>query len=161
MHAAVIELDALPDPVRATAEYDDFLAIGRCRFALILVGGIQVSGIGGEFRGAGIDAFIGWTHFQRMAKRTHGGFVCADQLGDAGIGKALALEVTHTDGIQSRQTAVGDFRLDGDQFLDLVEEPGIYEAELENLIDTQAGTEGLGDLEQPFRPRFFQFAFDA
>src|SRR3546814_1948696 len=29
VHAAVVELDALPDPVRAAAEHDDLVAVGR------------------------------------------------------------------------------------------------------------------------------------
>ena len=38
MHAAVVELDTLADPVRAATEHDDLLAIGRLRFALVFIG---------------------------------------------------------------------------------------------------------------------------
>ena len=44
MHAAVVELDALPDAVRAAAEHDDLVARGRLRLAFVLVGRIQVGG---------------------------------------------------------------------------------------------------------------------
>ncbi len=38
MHATVVELDALGDPVRPAAQHHDFLATGRPRLALFLVG---------------------------------------------------------------------------------------------------------------------------
>ncbi len=41
-HAAVVELHALPDPIRAGAEDDDRLASAAWRFALLVVAAVQV-----------------------------------------------------------------------------------------------------------------------
>ena len=161
MHAAVIKLNTLPNPVRPATKHDNLLAVGWRRFAFILIGGIQVGGIGGEFGGTGVDTLVCRTDLQGMAQRTHGGFVGTDQLCDAGIGEPLALEMTHTDGVQCRETAVRNIRLDSDQFLDLVKEPRVYKAQSEHFIDAQAGTESLGHLEQALRTRFLQFTLDA
>ncbi len=72
--AAIIELDALADPVRAAAENDDLLGIGGPR----LVGGharerrrvgrVHVGGRRGEFGRAGIDALEDRAHRQRAAQ---------------------------------------------------------------------------------------------
>src|SRR3546814_2687868 len=48
VHAAVVELDALPDPVRAAAEHDDLVAVGRLGLALVLVGRVEIGGGGRE-----------------------------------------------------------------------------------------------------------------
>ena len=45
MDAAVVELDALADAVRAAAEHHDLLLIGRLRLALFLVGRVHVGGV--------------------------------------------------------------------------------------------------------------------
>ena len=54
--AAVIELDSLPDAVRAAAENHDLLAIARIGFRLRLVARIQVRREALELRGAGVHA---------------------------------------------------------------------------------------------------------
>ena len=59
MHAAVIELDALPDAVGARAEHDDLLFVAA--FALVgaafFESGIEIGSLGLELRGAGVDHF--------------------------------------------------------------------------------------------------------
>ena len=60
--AAIVELDALPDAVRAAAQDDDLLLVGRRRFVgdlaveRRLIGRIHVGGGRGEFGGASVDA---------------------------------------------------------------------------------------------------------
>jgi hypothetical protein len=54
--AAVVELDALADPVGAAAEDDDLAAIADPGLVLLFVGGVEVGGVGGELGGAGVDA---------------------------------------------------------------------------------------------------------
>ena len=58
MHATVVELDPLADPVRATPEHHDFLALARTRFALFFVGRIEIGRIRGEFGSAGVDPLV-------------------------------------------------------------------------------------------------------
>ena len=57
VHAAVVELDALADAVRAAAEDDDALAAspGAASFSS-LVGRVEVGRLGLELGGAGVDA---------------------------------------------------------------------------------------------------------
>src|SRR5207253_5607196 len=57
--AAIIELDALPDPVRPAAQYDNPLRARSFRWQLvfIFVSGVVVRRVSFEFRGAGIDRF--------------------------------------------------------------------------------------------------------
>ena len=55
VHAAVVELDPLADPVRPAAEDHDLFPAGDLRLALILVGGVEIGGVGDELGRAGID----------------------------------------------------------------------------------------------------------
>ena len=52
MHAAVIELETLPDPVRAGAQDDDLFPARGVRFVLGLVAGVEVRRLGFELRRA-------------------------------------------------------------------------------------------------------------
>src|SRR5436853_1995945 len=58
MATAIIELDSLPDPVRAAAEDDDLLPIAWRRFVFLFVRGIKVWGVGLELCRARVDALI-------------------------------------------------------------------------------------------------------
>ena len=55
MDTAIIELDALADAVRATANNHNLVAIGWLRFALLLIGGVHIGSIGGKLSSAGIN----------------------------------------------------------------------------------------------------------
>ena len=72
--AAIIELDALADAVRAAAEDDDLLLVrrrglvGGAAGERRLVGRIHVGGGRGEFGGAGIDALEHRAHAERAAR---------------------------------------------------------------------------------------------
>ena len=59
LHAAVIELDALPDAIRPAAEDDHFAIVRRRGLVVRFVGGIQIRREGFEFGRAGIDAIVG------------------------------------------------------------------------------------------------------
>ena len=71
MHAAIVKLDALSDTIRPAAQHHDFFVAGGCGFALLLVSGIHIGGIGGELGGAGVDTLEHRTNTQSMATRTH------------------------------------------------------------------------------------------
>src|SRR6266568_4159515 len=58
MTAAIIELNSLPDAIRAAAQDDDLLLVGGRRFFFFLEGGIKVGSEAFEFRSAGVDAFV-------------------------------------------------------------------------------------------------------
>ena len=59
VHAAVVELDALTDPVRAAAEDDDRRSGERGDLVLVLVGAVVVRRVGGELGRAGVDGLVG------------------------------------------------------------------------------------------------------
>ena len=56
--AAVVELDPLPDPVRAAAEDHDLLPRRRIGLALLLVRAVQIRRERLELGGAGVDALV-------------------------------------------------------------------------------------------------------
>ncbi len=66
VHAAVVELDALPDPVRAAAEHHDLAAVARLGLALgvveSLVRRVQVRGARRELGRARVDALVDRPH---------------------------------------------------------------------------------------------------
>ena len=90
--AAVIEFDALADPVRATAQHHDLFLVGWIRLALFLVGRVHVGGLGRKFGGAGIDPLVDRTDIERMALLAHCLVGGLQQLGQPAIGKTLLLE---------------------------------------------------------------------
>ena len=69
--AAVVELDALPDAVRAAAEHHDLAPLGRGGLALFLVGGVEVGGRRRKLRGAGVHALEHRLHAVREAPAAH------------------------------------------------------------------------------------------
>src|SRR5690606_9984562 len=75
--AAVIELDALPDPVRTTAENDDLATVAGVGLVLRLaegrrfVGRIHVRRDRLELGGAAVDALEYREHPETMAQRAH------------------------------------------------------------------------------------------
>ena len=71
MHAAVVELDALADAVRAAAQHHDLLLVGRLGLALVLVGRVHVGGVGRELGGAGVHALVHRAHAQGAALVAH------------------------------------------------------------------------------------------
>ncbi len=95
VHAAVVELDALADAVRTAAEDHDLLAARRVGLALFLIGRIHVGGVGGELGGAGIDALVDRQYLQLVAMAAQVLLGDAEQLGQARVGEALALELVH------------------------------------------------------------------
>ncbi len=92
MHAAVIELDALPDTIRTAAQNHDLLAVGRIRFALLVIGRVHVSGRSRELGGAGVDALVHRANAHGGALATHAGFIDAEQRRETTIGETFALE---------------------------------------------------------------------
>ena len=88
MYAAVVELDALPDPVRPAAQHHDLLAVGRLGFTLAvqrLVATIEVGGLGGKFSRAGVYPLVDRAHIQAVAGFAHRFFGRLKQLGQAAI----------------------------------------------------------------------------
>src|SRR5205807_1578980 len=58
VHAAVVELDPLPDAVGPAAEDHDLAGAARARLALLLVSRVEIRGRGRELGRAGVDALV-------------------------------------------------------------------------------------------------------
>jgi hypothetical protein len=77
MDAAIVELDALADPVRTAAEDDHLAPVGRDRLAfrrldvLALVAGIHIGRGRGELGGAGVDALVDRAHLEIEPQLLH------------------------------------------------------------------------------------------
>src|ERR1700730_7442210 len=97
MAAAVIELNSLPDAVRAAAQDDDFFLVGGGGFVLFFVGRIKIRGVAFEFSSAGIDALVDWLDFVLLAQMANFFLIAfatqAPGSGEAAVGKSHALGV--------------------------------------------------------------------
>ena len=91
MHAAIVELDALADAVRPTAENHDLALVGRLRLALLLIGRVHVRRVGRKLGGTGIDALEHRTDAELQAPLAHCLLGNAGQLGNTRIAKPLRL----------------------------------------------------------------------
>ncbi len=93
MHAAIIKLNALPNPVRSTTKHHDFFAISRRRLAFLFVRRVKIGGVGGEFSRTRIDPLINGTDVVLMTQLADFTFDGIKQKGKATIGKAASLEL--------------------------------------------------------------------
>ena len=98
MDAAIIELDALADPVWSAAEDDDLapgawlrLAFGRVD-PVALVGRVKIRGQRGEFGGAGVDALVDRRETKAAARFRDLAFVEPRKAREAPVGKSHLLE---------------------------------------------------------------------
>ncbi len=89
MHTAIIELDPLPDPVRPASQDNDFFPLADLSLAFLLVGRIQIRGIGRELGGTGIDPLVHRSYVMFVAYVTYFRFLGIQQLGQTGVGKPL------------------------------------------------------------------------
>ena len=66
VHARVVELDALPDPVGPGAEDDHRLLLARRDLGLLVVGAVVVRRARGELGGAGVDRLVDRADAERV-----------------------------------------------------------------------------------------------
>ena len=105
MHAAVVELDALADAVRSAAQDHDLAPRRRARLALLLVGRVQVGGGGRELGRRRCRRACTPGAAPSLRRRVaHRRLVAADQLRDARIRKALALQRAQARGVEAARS---------------------------------------------------------
>ncbi len=152
--AAIVELDALPDPVRPAAE-DHHLAglrgsrlVDRRAGEGRRIGRVHVGGGGGELGRAGIDALEDGPHAEPAPECPHIRLVLPRKHREPRIGEPRLLELPEGAG-RLRQAMGADLGLQVDDALDLLQEPAVDMAALIDLVVAPAEPERLGDLEQP------------
>jgi hypothetical protein len=138
MATAIIELDALPDPVRTAAQNDDFFPRGRPRFAGRgrakgwRVGRIHIGRRRGKFRRASVDPFEHRMHAEVLPQAGHIGFRDASEARETRIGKARRLKHAQV-GRVAWQTMRADLGFEIENFLDARDEPRINAADFVNF----------------------------
>ncbi len=161
VHAAVVELDTLTDTVRAAADDHDLVAVARSRFALLVIAGVHVGGVGGELGGAGIYPLVDREDVVAGAQFAHFPFGHTEDLGQTGIGKAFALEGAQEVGIQTGHAALFHLFLQLHQIFNLYQEPGVNLGQLEDTIHGETGAECIGDIEDTVATCILQLVTDA
>ena len=152
MDAAVVELDALADPVRAAAEDDDLFLVALAGLVLVAVGRVKVGRVGLELRGAGVDQAVGRDQPGGFAFGADFVLVDAAGKGDLAVGETKALGVFQVERGEVH-ALVGDL-------LEVVEEPRVDVGRFENFIDGPTGHEGGLEPEDPLGVRHGELGFD-
>ena len=153
MAAAIVELDPLPDPVRAAAEDDDLFALRRVGFASRLagerrlVGRIHVGRGRGELGGAGVDALEHRLNAEPPARGGDVGFGLAGKRRKARVREAARLQGSHIARVR-RQAMSAHPAFERDDLGDPLEEPGVDLAALVDLVDAHAQAHRLRHFEQ-------------
>src|SRR5690606_41731762 len=80
----------------------------------------------------------------------------SSDLCQTGVGEALALEAEHQVAIHVGQPQLAQALLFLDEILDLHQEPGVDLGQLEDALDTHAGTEGITDVPDTLGTRHGQ-----
>ncbi len=158
MHTAVIELDALTDPVGATTDHHDLLAVAGVRLALFLIGGVHVGGVGSKFGGAGIHSLVHRADIQIVAQLAQAHLGDAQQFRQAGIGEALALETEQGGLINVGLTGTLQRLLFPDQVLNLHQVPGIHVGMLVQVLHRHSRPESVADVPDAVGTGHVQFA---
>ena len=92
MHTAVIELDALPDPIRPAAEDHDLAFVGPADFVVAgIVGGIVIRRVRLKFRSARVHQPVTRYDTEPLAQCSHFVFRRADERRNLAIGKSKTL----------------------------------------------------------------------
>ena len=156
--AAIVEFDALADPVGSAAENDHLVLVGRRAFIGEVtgergfIGRIHVGGGGGEFRGTGIDALEHRANAERMTLGRDLGFGGVGEHGEPGVGKSHRLQAAHAEGVAGQ--AVGlDLGFGFDDATHFGEKPRIDLAGGEDLLVAPAKPHRLRHLQDPVRRR--------
>ncbi|CAM5484029.1 hypothetical protein SFUMM280S_05037 [Streptomyces fumanus] len=140
VHAGVVELDALADPVGSGAQDDHRGLLARGDLALLVVGGVEVRRLRGELGGAGVDRLVDRADAERVPHLADHVLAQAADLGDLLVGEAVPLGL----GEQLAGELGGLAELVGD-LLDeeeLVDEPGGDLRVLEDLLRGGARADG-------------------
>ena len=134
--AAVVELDALPDPVRAAAKNHDAFVFLRRRLVFLLVGRVVIRCVSFELGGAGINLLEGCLDASRLAVRANFALGRAPPEGELPIREAVLLgSPEKLIGAVGQASRRDHFFFDVDNGAHLPEEPRIDCSQLLNVLD--------------------------
>ena len=144
--AGVVELDALADAVGAGPQDNDGLPLARGDLGLGVVAGVVVGGAGGELRRAGVHGLVDRAQAEGVADLTDCVLPYAPQVGDLGVGEAVALGPGQHLGGQGG--GGGDLLGDLLEQEHLVQEPGVDAGGPGQLGHTGPPAQGPLDLQE-------------
>ena len=167
MDATVVELDPLPDPVRPAAkDHDLFLGALADFVDLVVVGRIVVGRVGFELGRAGVDEAVGGNYSLLETKFANVLFLQIPKTRDLPVRKAERLRllekhlIIRSVEVQKLTPNFGWFLIGINrvvvkaiflinQLLQLPQKPRIDLREIVNLLDAEAGAQGVADEENP------------
>src|SRR5262245_40144086 len=112
MYAAIVEFDALSDPVRSAAQHDDLFLVADLGLAFFIVGRVEIGSLGGKFCGAAVDALIDGAKMQRTAFFTHCLLCGVEERRQPAVSKALLLELVERSPVKVSERLSGEPGLD-------------------------------------------------
>ena len=157
-HAAVVELHALPDAIRAAAEDHDRPLAAPRRFALLVVAAVQVRRRRRKLAGAGVDHLVRRANVQRPAALARPRVSSSPRSAPSWRSeKPMPLHAAHV--VLASTSASAAYSRSASISSDhLLEEPRVDPRELVHLGDGQPALERALDLEDPLGRRLAQRA---
>ena len=148
MDAAVVELDALADAVRAAPEDHDFLAVVVAHFVLDAVGGVVVRREGLELGRAGVHEAVGGDDSSRFSGSAGGCFRFRIRLiGPIGHMRLGDLAIREAEALGFAEVESGKRFLLLHNLLNLPQEPPINLGQRKHLLHIPALRKGLAEEE--------------
>jgi hypothetical protein len=155
-HAAVVELDALPNAIRPAAEDHDRRFSGARRLALLIVASIEIRRGGWELAGTRVDHLVHGAHAQRPPMLPRCLLALAAQRAELRVGEAHPLHAAHLERVDLAECAIAPLRIE--QVVHLIEKPAIDLRELVDLLDRKSALERVLHLEDALGRRLAQRA---
>jgi hypothetical protein len=148
VHAAVVELDALADAVGAAAQHHDLLAVAAHAFVLFLEGAVVVGRLRGELTGAGVHQFVHALDAKRVALLVHLALQALQQVRHLAVGVAFLFGLEEQVAGDGLQRVLLHFLFGEDHVLDLPQEPDVDLGEVLDLLEGDAGLDGVVHVEE-------------
>ncbi len=151
VHAAIVELDSLADPVWPRSEDHDPRPFGRPDLVLFLEGPIHVWGLRLEFGCARVHGLVGPQHTRRSPEGANLTLGLAPEVRNLGVGEPVALCLVHEVRIRRLLELMSHL----DDLCHLIYEPGIDRRQRGHLFDAPTPPQCLSDGEYPIRGWLF------
>ena len=160
MDAAVVEFDALADPVRAAAEDHDLPAGRGDDLVLVAVGGVVVGRERLELGRTGVDQTVNGVDAGLLAMGAHGSKIGRQQVRELHVGVAGLLGAAQQAGVDGRERVPLQLLLHLAELAQLVQEPRIDLRQVIDLLHGIARPEGVADEKNALSVRRAEFLLD-